>query len=68
MRPINFSFIFFLFITVGASAQVRLMTVEEAVATSLANNCDIQLSRNDSSLAALDYAFSQFAFYPRSNT
>jgi len=45
----------------------RPLTVEEAIATSLANNYDIQLSRNDSSLAALDYAFSNYAFYPRLN-
>lgn len=45
----------------------RPLTLDEAIATSLANNYDIQLSRNDSSLAALDYAFSNYAFYPRLN-
>ncbi|HYK57587.1 MAG TPA: TolC family protein [Flavisolibacter sp.] len=45
----------------------RPLTVEEAIATSLANNYDIRLSRNDSSLAALDNAFANYAFYPRLN-
>ncbi|MGN6165829.1 MAG: TolC family protein [Flavisolibacter sp.] len=45
----------------------RPLTLDEAIATSLAHNYDIQLSRNDSSLAALDYAFSNYAFYPRLN-
>ena len=45
----------------------RPLTLDEAIATSLTNNYDIQLSRNDSSLAALDYAFSTYAFYPRLN-
>lgn len=45
----------------------RPLTLDEAIATSLSNNYDIQLSRNDSSLAALDYAFSNYAFYPRLN-
>jgi outer membrane protein len=49
-----------------AKAQ-RPLSVEEAIATSLANNYDIQLSRNDSALAALDYAFADYAFYPRLN-
>ena len=45
----------------------RPLTLDEAIATSLSNNYDIQLSRNDSSLAALDYAFSNYAFYPKLN-
>ena len=45
----------------------RLLPLEEAVATSLQNNYDIQLSRNDSILAALDYAFANYALYPRIN-
>ena len=51
-------------LAVHASAQ-RPLSLEEAISTSLANNYDIRLSRNDSSLAALDYAFSNYAFYPR---
>lgn len=49
-----------------AQAQ-RPLSLEEAVATSLQNNYDIQLSRNDSALAALDYSFANYAFYPRLN-
>ena len=45
----------------------RPLTLQEAITTSLANNYDIQLSRNDSSLAALDYSYSNYAFYPRLN-
>lgn len=57
--------IFLLAISLSASAQT--LTVEQAIATSLQNNYDIRLSRNDSLLAALDYAFSEYAFYPRLN-
>src|SRR5688572_30570595 len=46
-----------------AEAQ-RSLSLEEAISTSLANNYDIQLSRNDSTLAALDDAFSKYAFFP----
>lgn len=41
------------------------MTLNEAIATSLQNNYDIQLIRNDSSLAALDYAYANYSLYPR---
>lgn len=49
-----------------AEAQQPL-TLDQAIAASLANNFDIRLSRNDSSLAALDNAFANYAFYPRLN-
>lgn len=45
----------------------RTLSLEEAVATSLQNNYDIRLSRNDSALAALDYSYANYAFYPRLN-
>lgn len=64
MRPI---FLFLFCFPVLIAAAQRSLTLEEAIATSLANNYDIQLSRNDSALAALDYAFSSYAFYPRLN-
>ncbi|MFN2437828.1 MAG: TolC family protein [Chitinophagaceae bacterium] len=48
-----------------AVAQNRPLTLNEAIATSLQNNYDIQLLRNDSSLAALDYAYANYALYPR---
>ena len=46
-------------------AQTRSLTLNEAIATSLQNNYDIQLFRNDSSLAALDYAYANYALLPR---
>ena len=49
-----------------ANAQ-RPLSLDDAIRTSLENNYDILLSRNDSALAALDYAFSNYAFYPRLN-
>lgn len=55
-----------IFVTGLAQAQ-RPLSLEEAVATSLQNNYDIQLSRNDSALAALDYSYANYAFYPRLN-
>jgi len=58
---------FFLFgITLSGSAQ-RQLTLEEAIATALKNNFDIQLSRNDSAVAALDYSYRNAVFLPRLN-
>ena len=62
----NFVFVFFLIVGNFIRAQQPL-TIEQAIATSLANNYDILLSRNDSLLAALDYAYANYAFYPRLN-
>ena len=45
----------------------RILTVEEAVATALQNNYDIQLSRNDSIVAALDYSYRNVVFLPTLN-
>ncbi|RYZ21465.1 MAG: TolC family protein [Chitinophagaceae bacterium] len=58
-----------LFTALGAQAQdtARLLTLEEAVALALRQNYDIRLSRNDSLLAALDYSYSKYAFFPRLN-
>ena len=55
-----------LLITVSSSAQ-RILPLEEAIATALKNNYDIQLSKNDSAVAALDYSFRNAAFLPRVN-
>lgn len=62
----NFVFIFCLVIGNVVQAQQPL-TIEQAIATSLANNYDILLSRNDSILAANDYAYANMAFFPRLN-
>lgn len=48
-----------------SQAQTKPLTLNEAVATSLRNNYDIQLTRNDSLLAALDYAYADYAMLPR---
>ena len=59
----NFVFVFCLLIVNFMQAQQSL-SIEQAIATSLANNYDILLSRNDSLLAANDYAYANYAFYP----
>lgn len=46
-------------------AQVRPVTINEAIALALANNYDIQLTRNDSLLTALDYAYANYSLLPR---
>lgn len=49
-----------------ASAQ-RMLTLEEAISTALANNYDIRLAQNDSLVAAMDYKFRDAAFLPTLN-
>jgi outer membrane protein len=44
-----------------------LLTVEEAVATAIKNNYDIQLLKNDAALAALNKSYANAAFFPRVN-
>ncbi|MDQ3016059.1 MAG: TolC family protein, partial [Bacteroidota bacterium] len=48
------------------SAQ-KILSLEEAIATALQNNYDIQLARNDSAVAALDYEYRNAVFFPRVN-
>jgi len=50
-----------------ANSQNKILTLEEAIATALKNNYDIQLSKNDSAVAALDYSFRNAVFLPRIN-
>lgn len=45
----------------------RLLTLEEAIATVLQNNYDIQLAKNDSLIAAIDYSYRNAAFLPNLN-
>lgn len=45
----------------------RPLSLEEAISTALKNNYDIQLSRNDSAVAALDYSYRNAVFLPRVN-
>jgi outer membrane protein TolC len=49
-----------------ANAQLPL-TLNDVIATSLQNNYDIQLIRNDAAFAALDYAYANYSFFPRLN-
>lgn len=49
-----------------AKAQ-EVLTLEEAIATALKNNYDIQLAKNDSMVAALDYSYRDAIFLPRLN-
>ncbi|MBA2745987.1 MAG: TolC family protein [Flavisolibacter sp.] len=58
----------FIFLSVAnLHAQRRVISLNEAIATSLQNNFDIELSRNDSLLAALDYAYANYSLLPRLN-
>src|ERR1043165_5144680 len=49
-----------------SSAQ-KLLLPEEAVATALQNNYDIQVSKNDSLIATINYSYRNAAFLPRLN-
>ena len=49
------------------TAAQNILTPDEAVATVLKNNYDIQLLRNDSASFALDNSYAKAAFYPRVN-
>ena len=64
MRKISFPILFL--ITLSAQAQ-NMLSLEEAIATALKNNFDIQLSKNDSSVAALNYTYRNAVFLPRIN-
>ena len=59
-------FISALFFYTNSFAQ-QLLTLDEAIATALQNNYDIQLSKNDSMVAALDYSYRNAAFLPALN-
>lgn len=63
----KFSIILFFLLPGIVWAQNRLLTVEEAIATSLQNNYDIILAKNDSAVAAINYSYKNAAFIPRLN-
>lgn len=46
----------------------KILTVEEAIATVLKNNYDIELLRNDSASYALDKSYAKASFMPRINS
>lgn len=60
-------FFFLLFIPALNCPAQPMLSVEEAIATALKNNYDIQLAKNDSIIAALDYSYKNAAFFPRLN-
>lgn len=56
------------FISTRSFAQDTLqLSVEQAIATALQNNYDIQLSKNDSLIAAINYSYRNAAFIPQVN-
>lgn len=55
-----------LLLTISSQAQ-RYLSLEEAIATALQNNYDIQLARNDSMVAAIDYSYKNAVLFPRLN-
>jgi outer membrane protein TolC len=58
---------FFIFFTTPQIFAQKILTVEEAIATALKNNYDIELLRNDSASFALDKSYAKAAFLPRLN-
>ncbi|TAL47231.1 MAG: TolC family protein [Chitinophagaceae bacterium] len=55
------------FFSLALNAQ-KMLTLEEAIATTLQNNYDIRLSKNDSTVAALNYSYRNAIFLPRLNS
>src|SRR5678816_3115272 len=55
------------FLLACASHAQKLLTLEDAISLALKNNYDIQISRNDSAVAALDYSYRNWLFAPRLN-
>ncbi|WP_165917349.1 TolC family protein [Flaviaesturariibacter aridisoli] len=58
-----------LFLCSGGAAfgQEHPLTLEEAIAIALQNNYDIQLSRNDSTVAAINQSYVKYSFLPTVN-
>jgi outer membrane protein TolC len=56
-----------LFLNGFKSWSQQMLTLEQAIATALQNNYDIQLAKNDSLIAALDYSYRNAAFLPAIN-
>ncbi|PZR28615.1 MAG: TolC family protein [Citrobacter freundii] len=67
MNRVQFLFTIILLTAVPALHAQRMLTLEEAIATTLQNNYDIQLSKNDSMVAALDYSYRNMVFLPTLN-
>src|SRR5215217_8514759 len=70
MRWIVFSFLATFSITHIQAQDAAIpdsLTLEKAIATALQYNYDIQLSRNDSAIAAIDYSYRDAALLPQLN-
>ncbi len=66
-RPAPYIFaMLFMFSAFSSSAQ-KILTLEEAMANTLQKNYDIILSRNDSTIAAIDNSYRNAVFLPRLN-
>ena len=53
--------------SLAVNAQPKILTLEEAIGTALQYNFDIQLSKNDSLVAAVDYVYRNAIFLPTLN-
>ncbi len=67
MKPVRTLLSVILMLVVAEARSQRLLTLEEAIATALQNNYDIQLAKNDSLVAALDYSYRNAIFFPTLN-
>jgi outer membrane protein len=68
MNSMKKIFGFFVLLLIGNIVRAQpTLSLDQAIAASLVNNYDILLSRNDSVLAALDYSYANYAFFPRLN-
>lgn len=59
--------LFMLLLPLGVSAQQKLLTLDEAIATALQNNYNILMAKNDSTAYALDKSYINAGFIPRLN-
>ena len=66
-KIIHQSFLFLFILAASSSYAQRVLTVEEAISNALQKNYDIILSRNDSTIAAIDYSYRNAVFLPRLN-
>lgn len=67
VRPLALLLVTSSLLTSLTSTAQNTLTVEDAIRLALANNYEIQLSRNDSALASLNFAYANYAFLPRLN-
>jgi len=66
-KIIHYLFLLLFIYAASAIHGQRILSVEEAVANALQKNYDIILSRNDSTIAAIDYSYRNAVFLPQVN-